>query len=86
MLRLEQLSAELASVDAWIPPNLWADAWAPYRPERFVLIVEPLHDTQPEDVPPAPDADEMPWPLVGGIDHVGTTRPGGDPHRASAAS
>jgi hypothetical protein len=79
MLALEQLSADLESIDRWIPPEHWADAWAPYRPERFLLIVEPLRDTPPEDAPPAPDADEMPWPFPGRIDQVGTTRPGGDP-------
>lgn len=79
MLALEQLSADLASVDAWVPRDLWTDTWAPYRPERFLLQVDFWRDTSPGDFPPAPDVDEVPWPLAGGIDRVGTTRPGGDP-------
>jgi hypothetical protein len=79
MLRLEQLSKDLANVDAWVPADLWSDTWAPYRPERFLLVIDPQRDTPPEDIPRAPDADEVPWPLAGGIDRVGTTRPSGDP-------
>ena len=79
MLALERLSTDLANVDAWVPPDLWADAWAPYRPERFLLIIDPQRDTPSEDVPAAPDADTMPWPIAGRIDQIGTTRPGGDP-------
>jgi len=78
MLALERLSADLANPDGWVPPDLWSDAWAPYRAERFLLVIEPLRDTLPEDIPAAPDADTMPWPFIGQIDQVGTTRPGGD--------
>lgn len=79
MLALERLSADLANVDAWVSPDLWTGAWVPYRPERFLLMIEPQRDTPPEDTPRAPDADEVPWPIAGRIDQVGTTRPGGDP-------
>ncbi len=78
MLALEQLSADLKHVDTWVPPDLWSDAWAPYRPDRFLLVIGPERDTS-ENVPAAPDADAVPWPLAGRIDQVGTTRPGGDP-------
>jgi hypothetical protein len=79
MLALEQLSKDLTSVDTWVPPDLWSDTWAPYRPERYLLVIEPLRDALPEDIPAAPDADAVPWPLAGRIDQVGTTGPGGDP-------
>ncbi len=62
-----------------VPPAFWADTWAPYRPERFLLVIDPERDTSSEDAPAAPDADDVPWPLAGRIDQVGTTRPGGDP-------
>ena len=66
-------------MDAWVPPDLWSDTLAPYRPERFLLVIDPERETSPEDGPAAPDADEVPWPFFGRIDEVGTTRPGGDP-------
>jgi len=79
MLALEQLSADLRNPDAWVPPGLWADTWAPYRADRFLLTVEPMRDSPPEDLPAGPDADLVPWPFMGLIDGIGTTRPGGDP-------
>jgi hypothetical protein len=79
MLALDRLSSDLANVDQWVPPDLWTDTWAPYRPGRFLLVIDPERDTSPEDVPAAPDADDVPWPLAGRIDQVGATRPGGDP-------
>lgn len=81
MLALDQLSADLEDIDAWVPPDLWVDAWTPYRPERFLLFAEPWRDIAPEDVPanPGVDADRVPWPFQGRVDEIGTTRPGGDP-------
>jgi len=79
MLALERLSGDLQTIDGWIPPDLWSDTWVPYRPDWFLLMIDPMRDTPREDVPPAPDADEMPWPFAGRIDQIGTTRPGGDP-------
>ena len=64
MLALERLSADLANVDAWVPPDLWAGGWTPYRPERFLLMIDPQRDTPPEAVPRGPDADECPGPLA----------------------
>lgn len=79
MLALDQLSDDLADVDGWVPAGFWSDAWAPYRPERYLLFVEPERDTSTEVAPDVPDADAVPWPVIGRIDQVGTTRPGGDP-------
>lgn len=81
MRELDALAEAMEEPDAWIPEGMWAGDWAPYRAERFLLLVDPWRDQPPEDanVAAAPDADAVPWPFLGRIDEVGTTRPGGDP-------
>lgn len=81
MLALDQLSTDLADIGSWVPPDLWADAWTPYRPEHFLLFAEPWRDVDPQDMPAdgGMDDDHVSWPFLGRIDEIGTTRPGGDP-------
>jgi hypothetical protein len=78
---LDALAANLAEPDAWVPEGMWADNWRPWRPDRYLLLVDPQRDSQPEAIDPggAPDADAVPWPWFGRIDEIGASRPGGDP-------